>query len=308
MRSTRWSRAVVTCGWAVAFACAHQTPTPQASLPQNAASTAATAPAATATGDSVPRDLATTLLAAARGDVVLRVGQAADAVPPELLRNFVVRGSAAYGPYSSTVIEVPFSERMTLDTVEARLLALGWKHPTAPRIFQRGFVSQSAGPDLSNSFCLGTDNISYSWRALLPKRTQLTLTYVRPRGGMETFCTDPAQSSARPRLWSEDAPIPVLVAPAGTSVQGSGSSGSGEDYTIRAQLRAQLRAGDILRHYAAQLKEQGWITGDNAGTPSAAMQTFSKTTPDGKSYFAVLTVAVPPGQPSARLEFTIHKL
>lgn len=105
--------------------------------------------------DAIPRDLVMGLFVGF-SDRLIRVDTAGDGIPAGLLRDARVLGSMGNEMSSTTAAYFPCTAREALDSVDARLAALGWRKATQRLMAQmRGFVpSRSAAIEMPEYVCI----------------------------------------------------------------------------------------------------------------------------------------------------------
>lgn len=240
--------------------------------------------------DSVPRDLVVALLGSGVRPVSLRVGAPAEGLPDGLFRDGRVLGSANVGNTATTVVVMPLSVRVVLDTIDARLAAAGWTPPRPPPGLRgaRGFVpaQTTLGGYGPGQACRNGEHISSLIRAQSPNETLVVLSRQRnlsPYGP----CAD---SVAAPRNPMEDVPVPLLSGPADAELQSQGTSGGSDSWESRARLLGGAPSPRMLEHFAAQLQRQGWTVTDSATSRDLATQIFRHVGSDGKQWLGVLTI------------------
>lgn len=250
---------------------------------------------AMAQDDSVPREFVDVLwlMSGYSGQrEVLHIGTV-----PEPLRD-VVSGSAA-----RVIGAVERSSSITLalaargdaaaveDTWERRLQRAGWTQQ-APQYDQQrgGFVTSRPAAD-ENPFCSPSRDTAIRLRTIdAPgEQTYVVINYgsALPRG----YCG--ADTPERPRPPSHPF-LPALPPPPGAVVMGGGSSSSGNDVEQDVDLLTELSPAELIAHYGAHMREQGWTDVEQAAGDSVALGVWRKS--DGTTpLFAWLSATLVPG-------------
>lgn len=196
-----------------------------------------------------------------------------------------VVGSLDYSAYSISSVAVPDDMETASEEWALGLDSLGWERYDSPP--QRGFVTNVRE---SNQFCLGESR-------------SLSLSFADDsHGGSYVILIardDPRYSPCRNQTEAPprrpESPIPALSLPQGARSGGGGSGGGGDEWRADARIRTDLPVSALLSHYAAQLEREGWTPGDKAETDGIAVQTFSVSDAEGRSWYAVLSASLPPG-------------
>jgi hypothetical protein len=257
--------------------------------------------------DSVPRDLVVALLSGGTRPVSLRVEAVADGLSEELFRDSRVLGSAHVGNSATTAVVMPFSARVVLDTLDARLAAAGWRPPRPPQPQMRGFLPSPAalggfGPGHA---CRTGEYLSSVARARSPNETLVVL-FQRRATGPYGPCADSTSTARRNPM--DEFPVPLLYGPPDVELEPGGNSFSGNSWEIEASLRGRTPLADVLEHFAAQLRKQNWTATDSSTARGVAMQTFRHVGTDGKRWLGVLSIVVPGDAFPRQVSFRIRRL
>ncbi|HSA56679.1 MAG TPA: hypothetical protein VLE53_13300 [Gemmatimonadaceae bacterium] len=244
---------------------------------------------ASAPVDSVPRDLVVALLGGGIRPVNLRVGAAANGLPEAIFRDSRVLGSAHVGNTATTAAVMPFSSRVVLDTIDARLAADGWRPPRPPAPM-RGFVpaQTSFGGYGPGQACRNGEYLSTLIRARAPNET-LVVVSQRRMAGTFGLCADSGAADPR-RSMMDDFPVPLLLGPSDGELESRGSSGGGDYMDVRALLRGSAPLLETLQHFGEQLRRQGWTATDSSTTRDLGVQTFRHAAADGRRWLGLLMV------------------
>jgi hypothetical protein len=255
--------------------------------------------------DSVPRDLVVALLGNGIRPVSLRVGALADGLSESVFRDGRIMGSAHVGNSATTAVIMPFSARVVLDTIEARLEAEGWTRPRPPRPMtgflpaQQGLAGFGPGQACRNGEHLGT-----VVRARAPNETLVVISQQRVSSPFGP-CGD---STGVRRSLPDDYPVPLLYGPGDAELQARGSGGGGDYWETRALLRGRTPLDEVLQHFAAQLRKQEWVATDSSATRNLAMQTFRMVRSDGKRWLGILSIIAPDDADARQLSFRLIRL
>lgn len=202
--------------------------------------------------DTIPKELVTLLL---RGPGVtgenfdITIG-APETFPRELLPDGATAAVSSVSERSTTVIaEAP---QLTDDTraYVRKAEAAGWiSHGP---MSMRGLVSSAIEPPLM--FCQGD---RYATVYLSP----------RPAGGRYariSLTTDPRRGVCQPMprymgpSFFADITLPFLTPPDGSRSMGTGSSSGSDHHDQRLRMQTTLTVEALVKHYVAQLRNDGW--------------------------------------------------
>jgi hypothetical protein len=246
--------------------------------------------------DLVPRELVLALLSVntGAGGTDLRVGEAPDDIPPELVApGAQIIGSVSQFGNATLVLALPQTPDSAIGLMEAHLLAGGWtRPPTSPaRMLRRGFVGADFS-DLANGMpnfiCRGDDYVMLSSMYRTSGGSLLRVNY--NRNNRPSMCTVRPQIE-RGRSPFEEAPIPTLRAPAGSMTLNAGSpiSSMGQnEVTVSTRLSTQLSASDLVKHYDAQMRTAGWTQVEEGAIDLLAARTYRKTDEKNLAWTGVL--------------------
>lgn len=246
--------------------------------------------------DMIPRDLVLALVSygAGVGGANLRVGQAPDDIPPELVPPATeVLGSMTQFENVIIVLGMRESPDSAIGTMEERLVSAGWTRPPAPpaRAVPRGFVSSDfpVGPmgGAPSMICKGDEFVNLSSMYRSSGGTLLKVAF--NRGGRYSPCRQRREDGSF-RSPYEEAPIPTLRAPtAAMTTEGGGmSSSSGNQVTVSTRLSTQLKTAEVIAHYDSQMKAAGWAAIGDGALDFLAARTYQKKDEKDRTWWAVL--------------------
>jgi hypothetical protein len=94
----------------------------------------------------------------------------------------------------------------------------------------------------------------------------------------------------------EEAPIPILRAPFGTTMtEGGGMSATNSNsFSLSTRLSTRLKVGEIVDHYDKQMRDQGWASITDGTLPFIAAHTYRKQDAQGRTWSGTLFSLVLP--------------
>ena len=169
-------------------------------------------------------------------------------------------------------------------------------HPPA----ENGFSFQSFAPDVSETFCRAPFVVSVDAYKRPTTGSRIVIHYARPS---EMPCKE--TSAQRPGAALDDSPPSSLKPPAGDVQSSQGRSRSmtnGQTTRLesRATIRSRLSASELIAHYSAQLRQQGWTSVDSGIVNTSLTMQFRVTHTDGSQWTGELT-ATPLAAPSTQI-------
>lgn len=188
-------------------------------------------------------------------------------------------GSAVFRDISRSIVALPQAPEDALVDMEQRLLQGGWTG--APREPQGGFES-SAMYQPGLTLCRG-DSDAIVLRASRRESQGSYVHILHMVDRSQSPCRSPAA-----RRHVIDPPIPLLLAPPGVRVRGSGMGGSPDHADAHAQLTTTMTPASLIVHYGAQLREHGWTPAVSSSSEETALQTWQFTDDQGERWFGVL--------------------
>lgn len=255
--------------------------------------------------DLIPRELVQALVSfsgGVGGGTDIRVGQAPDDIPPELVPpGAQIIGSMTQFGNTVLVLGVRDTPDSALGAMEAHLLAGGWTRPPAPPGRRMGgFVSadfSGSSFGMPNFLCHGDRvvNLSSMYRTSGGGGSLLKIAY--NQGERASMCTNRSDMQAL-RSPFDDAPIPTLRAPAGSMMRsdGRGMSSSGSGVTVSTRLATPLKPGEVVAHYDSQMRAAGWSQVLEGAVEFLAARTYRKSDERNRVWTAVLyAMSVPDG-------------
>jgi hypothetical protein len=258
--------------------------------------------------DSLPRELVTALLGGTMGSrsINVQTGLADDSLPPTLFRDALILGYADLRSSVMTVAYFPYTPQETLDTIQARLVALGWRNVNRPAGPDRGFISSFSDmgpPTLCNNRSVLVPNVQQ--RTI--NRTLTVLSRQMSPGAAEYLCNERSVMRERMRGPLSDTPVPALPAPDGMHATSSSMSGGSPDADRAVEMSTSLtgdtRLADIAQHYATLFERANWIKVDEVDAKSISVTSFEITDSLRTRWHLMLIVDNPiPGAADARLK------
>jgi hypothetical protein len=252
------------------------------------------------TPDSIPRELASALIAAGGfgNDPQILVG-----AMPEWIANRLsipsgarVLGSAFLGTTAVAVVALPAAPDSLLAQVKGELLRRGWTNPPPPPYYGGGFrpasMAPSDAPLTRVTLCGDQQNVLVT--AARSRGTATNIVYRVNTAAGFSICRPPPFQAIRPMFPTLYNPPTANDARTSGDCSSSfnGSSGTG------ATLRTSMTADALLDHYARQMQDSGWMpSGDKVSVLGRA---WTKPDSTGAPIEAVVTVAVPPRDPGCR--------
>lgn len=252
--------------------------------------------------DPIPRELALALLnlgpGMRGGSTDIRIGKAPDDVPAELLApGLQILGSTSQFGSAVIILAAPQPPDSAISIYESHLLSSGWTKPPVPKVQpMRGFVSADMGqivyerPDL---VCKGDEFVTFSGTY---RRTTGSLVKVTYNRGREYSMCKNRQDTSGFRSPYDEAPIPLLRAPFGSStLDGNSMGASGNNsFTLSTRLTTRLKPDSVVTHYDKQMHDQGWMSATVGSLPSLSARTYRKSDDQGRQWVGLLfSVAMP---------------
>lgn len=249
--------------------------------------------------EPIPRELVLALLnlGPGMGGADIRVGKAPDDIPTDLLpRGLEILGSTTQ--FESSVIVLASREQpdSAVSRYEAHLLGAGWTKPPAPQARpMRGFVSADVGQvtyDRPDMACRGEEFVTYTGMYRRNGGSLVKVTYSR---GIRYSMCKARQDVTTYRSLYDEAPIPLLRAPLGsTTNDGGGMSSSNNSFSLSTRLTTRLTPGELVDHYDKQMREQGWASVGDGSLEVLAAHTYRKNDDQGRPWIGTLfSIAVP---------------
>lgn len=184
-----------------------------------------------------------------------------------------------------------------------QLASQGWHEPEDMQVHrQGGFLHSSIGPYTNMTFC---QESSIAGLTLSMQRMQGTATSIRLNLSLDREMNPCAQQTRDRRQMTPHQRhlrmfemIPPLAPPFGTRQRsGGGSSGTDEVYTT-ASLKTDLALDAVVKHYADQLIQGGWMqTGAGADGP-LAWSTWHFTAEEQEPWSGLFFVLKTPEKPN----------
>jgi len=151
---------------------------------------------------------------------------------------------------------------------------------------QKGLLT--AGPEQEQMYC-AEDGWFVTFRAGPSSDGAVRLAIHLMAGGDYSPCNRQSGRNYQDRM--DEAPFPALLPPDGARTHGSGSS-RGPDFSEQTiSLMSDLTLGDVLEHYATQLREHGWTESEYCLKSSFALQTWKVYEVDGPTWEGALTIS-----------------
>lgn len=215
---------------------------------------------------SVPRELVTVLAGGMMSNIV--VGAPPESFPSALLpADGVILGSL--GMYGNTLVAVRVAQgaEAARESLRARLLRTGWRHPVIDEPDRGGF--ESIGPwqrDVTNMLCSDSGHVELRTNG----RRRPDLLTVSYTDNLRNSPCNPRFAANR-RRWGNFIPLPTLRAPEGVQMTPHGG-GNSDDYSeSRATARSEHGAVVIVEKFLDQMREQGWTPITRVGDGDAAI-------------------------------------
>jgi hypothetical protein len=211
------------------------------------------------------------------------VGHAPDGWPSALLpaAPAEIVGGTAMGPSRALVYRSP--RRTDAVPEYQRALARAGFVRRGADTPQRGFTSDrySALP----AYCSGT-NSALVVQIDSTATTRTVLVSLSPRA--MSMCDAAVEQS--PESIHSLLELPALTAPAGSVARAEGTSYGGDNMQTSARLDTLLSTDALLSHYARQLADAGWRTGERTAGAGTATQRLSARDSRGEPWSGVLMV------------------
>lgn len=248
----------------------------------------------------VPAELVRYLL----GNSRVVAGQPISALDASTLRNAYIFGSRFGGFGDATIASYPWTRRATMDSLGARLTAVGWTSlpSTPPPTEQPGFQSSSMGNSgMPTTFCRDRQTLMIG--VVDTRGTETVISFTHQGAQARSMC-DPVLGQ-RMGASATDV-IPSLPPyPDSPVFSRARSSGPDEGYT-EAYLQGTPPASAVLEHYTRLLVAAGWTPGERTSVAGIALATFTFRDSGSRPWGAILTVASPPGSRRTDLRLAVR--
>ncbi|MEP6617678.1 MAG: hypothetical protein ABJE47_00125 [bacterium] len=240
---------------------------------------------------SIPAGLANALMAGNRNGPLDNAHFVVGGLPtgwPEALRP-AAPARVEGGLNGGTAMVAVFSDtaRRFLETYLRRIEGAGWAPPPLPP--QSGF--QSFGFQSNNNFfgsyglfCHDSAGVT---AVAVPGAAVGAFVHVTYRFREPGCNRQMIMQSAMPKQLV----VPILIAPSTSRSQGGGSSGGGDEISVRTRLvDSTLSAEAVAAHYGKQLVSAGWKRIDAVSKGQVATEVFDATDGADKPWSGMLTV------------------
>ena len=226
------------------------------------------------------------------------VGRAPSGLPAGLEPEHVRAVGGMGGPMGGeAVYEVGRDPGAAAAALVATLEGGGWeRYAPRPMGAMRGFVGSGMIGGPTNQFCKDRSTVTVA-----PHR-QFDRSYLRVTWTVaeRNPCRMLAEQSEGQRMMEQRyGEIPSLSPPGDMEVQGSGTSTSGDGWSVSARATGERTAVQLLDHYVAEMKAAGWTQATRQGDATLAIATFTRVGAERQSWYALLTVMPEPGQARA---------
>ena len=253
----------------------------------------------------VPQELVAALLTGLVGpgptlpEIV--VGRVPETMPFEVPRpdNARVVGALARPSNGTLVLSVAQPPIETIERYRELLQRTGWDDRRGE---MGGGFQPPATPHL-DLFCHGEKRwISATSAERSDGQTLLQIRY--SEGGPHSQCDDRQREKMSPR----HGPIPALYPPSKTSIV-HGNVGAGRHYIeASGRLSTGLRPAQLVAHYAAQLRAQGWSPQSESSGADVAAQIWRITDRRGKAWVGTLLAIAIPDSDDREMAFRVVPL
>jgi hypothetical protein len=215
------------------------------------------------------------------------VGRLPDNLPFEVPRpeNARVVGALAGPSVGTLVFAVAVRPLDAMRSYRELLRRTGWDDPG--RELGSGF--QPSEIIHSGPFCQGEER-SITTRAAVRSDGQTLLQVRYAKNGRYSPCDD----RQRENMSSPRGPMPTLYPPRDASIL-DGSVGGGRNYMeASGRLKTELRPAQLVAHYGAQLRADGWTPQSEASGADVVGQTWRIQDRRGQAWVGVLmAIAIP---------------
>lgn len=247
--------------------------------------------------DSLPRELVTALLGGSIGGPAIDVvpGLADSLLPAEMFRDAQVLG---YGDFRGTVMTVayfPYAPQPTVDSIRARLVAVGWKAPRSDTT--RGFVN-SYGSMYSQAVCGRGSVVMPTVRIRSLNRTLAVISRQVNAEYAAVLCGDSTREASRMRRsenLAANTPLPALEPPPGLESRGGSTGGSADtDHGLEmsSRLIGSLPIADVMAHYSRIFTDARWQKTEELKSSTIALMVF-ETTANGARWRCEFSIGIP---------------
>jgi hypothetical protein len=245
--------------------------------------------------DSLPRELVIALLGGSLGgrSVEVHARLADDSLPADLFRDALILGFADYRVSRTTVAYFPYAPQGTIDTIRARLVAVGWTAPQERQDTTRGFVPAFGG-SFPQVICRDGSVIVPTVMVRSINRSLAVISRQRTSGQYSPCNREQARPYDRMHP-AANTPLPTLPAPAGMQGRMSGMGGSPDNengLTMETSLIGSGTVADILHHYSSLFVTAGWKQLDQIPTRSIGVASFEIAS-KGVQWYSALVVSTP---------------
>lgn len=253
----------------------------------------------------VPQELVAALLTGvvAPGPTVpeIVVGRVPDNLPFEVPRPANARVVGAVARPSAGTLVFSVAER-PLDAIRAYrelLRRTGWDDPG--RELGSGF--KPSATIHSGIFCQGEER---SIRTTAAERSD-GQTFLQIQYG-ENGKYSPCNDRQRENLSSPRGPMPTLYPPRNASIVDGNVGGSRNYMEASGRLKTELRPAQLVAHYGAQLRANGWAPQSEPSGADVAGQTWRIQDRRGKAWVGVLVAIAIPNSEDREMLFRVMAL
>lgn len=264
----------------------------------------------TAEGQRAGRDTATVpleLVAALLGGFgtdhppELRVGALAPPLPAELTpAGARVLGSMVYardgnmrgGTPSAAIFVMSQFPEDAVAAYGAHLERTGWR-PAVSIGMPRGGFTNAAATVRASAYCRDSAWVNFNASSRNAGGSHLRVNYSTVQANALSPCSDrrPTQTTSY-----EEIPLPDLRPPTGAMSLGANSGGGSNDRRESGvRLDVQMSAAAVVKHYADQMRADGWTAAAPVTNGGTASQVFEKKDAQGRQLRALLVAIEVPG-------------
>lgn len=229
------------------------------------------------------------------------VGRLPDDLPFEVPRPEKARvvGALARSKSGTLVFSVAEPPLEAMKAYRELLRRTGWDDPGR----ERGSGFQPPPIAYSGMFCQGEKrSISTTAAERSDGQTMLQVRYA------ESGRYSPCDDRQRENMFSPRGPMPTFYPPRGASIV-DGNVGGGRNYMeASARLKTELRPAQLLAHYAAQLRADGWTPRSETAGNDVTGQIWRINDHEGRAWVGVLIAIALPESEERMMLFRVTPL
>lgn len=251
----------------------------------------------------IPQELVAALLtgsvAPGTRPPVIVVGRLPDEMPFEVPRPAHARIVGAISRPRTGTIVLAVRERPleAMKKYRELLRQSGWDDPGR----ERGSGFQPSPIVHSGTFCRGDDRSIATTAA--ERSDEETFLQVRYSDSDDNY--SPCHPRQIENMALDRGPLPTFYPPQNTSIIDAQGGGGMNHTEASARLRTALRPADLVAHYGAQLRSDGWVAGSDALGKDVVAQSWRVEDRSGTGWLGVLVATAIPDSDDREVLFRV---